>query len=99
MQFHSIRYAMLQLRHIHIFTYHDLFLLKKKKYASYNIHTLLDQPEDHVVLLLGLNGYEVHAVLPAEVPGVEPVNLLVRVGGHVAAEEVVVAPEVELLWP
>lgn len=40
------------------------------RYIRYYILTLLDEPEDHVVLLLCLHGDEVHAVLSADVPGV-----------------------------
>lgn len=63
------------------------------------LRTLLYEPEDHVVLLLGLEGHEVHAVLPADVPGVEPVDLLVCMVRHVGAQEEVVASVVEFLWP
>lgn len=59
---------------------------------------LLDQAVDHVVLLLGLDGHKVHAVLPANVAGVQPVDLLVGVGGRVGAVEVVVVAQSELLW-
>lgn len=32
--------------------------------------TLLDEPEDHIVLFLGFNRNEIHAVLPANVSSI-----------------------------
>lgn len=61
--------------------------------------TLLDKPEDHVVLLLVLKGHQVHAVLPADVPGVQPVDLLVGMGWHVGAKEEVASSVLEFLRP
>lgn len=58
----------------------------------------LDQAEDQVVLLLRLDGGQVHAVLTADVASVQPVELLVGQRGHVAGEEVVLALVLELLW-
>lgn len=58
---------------------------------------LLDQLEDKVVLFLGLDGDGVHAVLAADVTGLEPVNTLRGQLGDVSAVEVVVALVVELL--
>lgn len=54
--------------------------------------TLLDNPEDQIILLLGLHGDQIHAVLPAYVPRVQPVHLASLQRGHVVTEEVVVAP-------
>lgn len=61
--------------------------------------TLLDEPEDHVVLFLSFHRDEVHAVLSANVPGVQPVYLLIGVSRHVSTVEIIVTPEVELLRP
>lgn len=44
---------------------------------------LLDDTEDQVVLLLGLQGDQIHAVFAAQVTAIEPVDLLVGQGGHV----------------
>lgn len=57
----------------------------------------MDEPEDHVVLLLGFHRDEIHAVLAANVPGVQPVHPLIGMGRHVSAVEVIVSTEVELL--
>lgn len=57
----------------------------------------LDQAEDQVVLLLGFDGYEVHAVFTTDVAAVQPVKLLVGQGGNVTGEEVVFAFVLELL--
>lgn len=58
----------------------------------------LDQAEDQIVLLLGLDGHEVHAVFTADVASVQPVELLVGQRGNVTGEEVVLAFVLELLW-
>lgn len=58
----------------------------------------LDQAEDQVVLLLGLDRGQVHAVFTADVASVQPVELLVGQRGNVAGEEVVFAFVLELLW-
>ena len=50
------------------------------------ISLTIDEPLDPLVLLPGLEGHQIHAPLPAVVPGVEPVPLGV---GHAA---VVVLP-------
>lgn len=57
----------------------------------------LDQAEDEVVLLLRLQGDQVHAVLAAQVARVQPVDLAAGQRRHVAAEEEVLAAVVELL--
>ena len=57
----------------------------------------LDEAEDQVVLLLGLDRHEVHAVFTADVAAVQPVELLVGQGGNVTREEVVLAFVLELL--
>ena len=46
---------------------------------------------DHVVLEGGLQGDQVHAVLPAGVPGIQPVLLVLRVLWVVLGVEVPVA--------
>lgn len=58
--------------------------------------TLLNELEDHIVLFLSLQRDEIHAIFSADVSRIEPINLLLRMGRHVAAEEVVVASEIEL---
>jgi hypothetical protein len=61
--------------------------------------TLLNQPEDNVVLLLAFHGHEVHTVLPAYVARIQPVNSRVAVLRVVAAKEVVVSAMEELFGP
>lgn len=58
----------------------------------------LDQTEDEIVLLLRLDGHEVHAVFTADIASVQPVELLVGQRGNMAGEEVVLAFVLELLW-
>lgn len=59
--------------------------------------TLLDQSEDKVVLLLGLDGHEVHAVLPADVPRFQPIDFGRLVLLRVSAVEVIASFVRELL--
>lgn len=58
---------------------------------------LLDEAEDHVVLVLRLHGDEVHAEFTALITGVQPVVLLAGELAHVAREKVVVVAESPLL--
>ena len=61
--------------------------------------TLLEELCDHLVLGGRLEGDEVHAVLPADVPGLQPVVLLVGVLGDVAGVEVVLPVVFEVNRP
>lgn len=58
---------------------------------------LLNEAEDHVILLLTLERDKIHAVLATNVPAIEPVDFPAGQFGHVTAEEVVLAAEEELL--
>lgn len=57
----------------------------------------LDESENEVVFLLGLERDQVGAVLAAQVTGVEPVDLAAGQRGHVAAEEEVLSAVLEFL--
>jgi len=59
--------------------------------------TLLDQPENEVVLFLGFNRHEVHAIFPADVSRFQPIDFGRFVLLRVAAEEVI-APLVRELF-
>lgn len=52
--------------------------------------------EEESVLLLGLEADQVHAVLSAEVPALQPVALQVLKPGLVLAEEIIVAATLEM---
>lgn len=54
------------------------------------ILTLLDQLENHIILFFRLDGHQVHAVLPADVSGFQPVDLGRFVLLRVSAVEVIV---------
>lgn len=58
----------------------------------------LDQTEDQVVLLLGLEGHQVRAVFAAQITGVQPVDLAAGQSGNVTAEEQVLAAVLEFPW-
>lgn len=61
------------------------------------ILTLLDQSEDEVVLLFGLDRHEVHAVLPADVSRFQPIDFGRFVLLRVSAVEVIASLVRELL--
>merc|ERR1712066_377211 len=54
---------------------------------------------DQLVLGGGLEGDEVHAVLPADVPSVQPVNFVVGEVFFVTREPVAVSAVLKMLWP
>lgn len=58
----------------------------------------LDQTEDKIVFLLGLDGHQIHAVFATNVASIQPVELLVGQGGNVSGEEVVFTFVLKLLW-
>ena len=54
---------------------------------------------DQLVLRGGLEGHEVHAVLPADVPSVQPVDFVVSEVFFVTREPVAVSAVLKMLWP
>ena len=55
------------------------------------ISLTIDEPLDPLVLLPGLEGHQIHAPLPAVVPGIEPVPLgVTHAGAGVLPREPVV---------
>lgn len=74
---------------MHNFIFSEIFVYIKL--------ALLDEAEDHVVLLLWFHGDEVHAEFTALIAGVQPVVLLAGELAHVAREKVVVVAKSPLL--
>ena len=60
---------------------------------------LLNESEDHIVLVLTFYRHEVHAVFPADVSSIQPIHPLISVSWDVPAVEVIAASVVEFLWP
>jgi hypothetical protein len=60
--------------------------------------TLLDEPEDYVVLLLAFHGHEIHTVFSTHISRIQPIKSRVPVLRMVPTEEVMVTAIEELFW-
>ena len=57
-----------------------------------------DELLNHLVLAGGLERHQVHAVLPADVPSVQPVNLVVSKVFFISREKVVMTSMLKVFW-
>ena len=82
-----------------LFQRHHLLSQQLAAGGPEELHAAIDETLDPVVLLLGLEADEVHAALPAVVPGIEPVPLGPPHPGAAVLPAEPVVPTIELVQP